>query len=52
VHPQNYNFYIEYLNNEYEIKNLALSLFYLEDHADKLPHRNTPVVPGWLPIDL
>jgi len=41
VNPPNYSFYIEYLNNEYEIENLTLPLFYLEDHADKLPHKNT-----------
>jgi len=40
VHPQNYSFYTEFLNNDYEIENLGLPLFYLEDHADKPPHKN------------
>jgi len=40
--PPHYSFYIELLDNDDEIENLVLSLLYLEDHADKLPHKNTP----------
>jgi len=52
VHPQNYSFYIECLNSEDELKNLALPLFSLEDHADRLPHKNTPGGTGWLKTGL
>ena len=42
VHPPHYSLYTEFLNSGYEMESFAYHLLYLEDHADKPPHKNTP----------
>jgi hypothetical protein len=49
VYPPNYSYYIDSLNNDYEMGELPLFLLYLEDHADKPPHKNTPGATDCLP---